>query len=1132
MEISEATVTVHIVDGGTLVGVDQGPIDLARGASTKIPMIVQNNESRANTTGTVTLTAPESTTFDGQTRIDASWRQVGNESWNPVSSIPLTNGRLSNDHKTITFDVNWVENHGAPEQYRYMLNVTADSDAPAGAGQMGFVFAGDSNKGDFRAAGKTTTNLEVAQPELSAEVESVDHNAGSATLVGKATPGATIVVGDQSTEVTESGDWELVVTDLTEGVNNLKVEQKIGDEVVNSKDLEVTINTAAVIGKDGTAVTLERGTSTKVEAQFTTQGSVSRPDAKVTFTAPEGTTFAEGQDTIQGSYRKPGEDWVNRSTTLTDGDLSMDGTTYTFTFKPSTSTWTLPDASLLRWNIEVETPAGAAEGTSSMNTKLVGTAVEGSFNATSTTQTTVDDSRPAAPSATGFFDTDVSAWAGVRGQGAANATIVVKNAAGEEITRTTTNSTGSYEVRIDPNKVGFGEQRLVVTQTVDDATSDGMDVTLDYGQNNPQFTSPTEGGSLPNRDFTLEGTGNAGGKIQVNGVDLRNDDEASIGSADVTDGRWTVRNTEVTLPNGPYQFWANQRTKGGKIVFKGLNVTMEQAKPAAPTATGFFDTDVSAWAGVRGQGAANATIVVKNAAGEEITRTTTNSTGSYEVRIDPNKVGFGEQRLVVTQTVDDATSDGMDVTLDYGQNNPQFTSPTEGGSLPNRDFTLEGTGNAGGKIQVNGVDLRNDDEASIGSADVTDGRWTVRNTEVTLPNGPYQFWANQRTKGGKIVFKGLNVTMEQAKPAAPTATEFFPEDIEQWASITGRGTVGATLTAKNAAGDTIAEMVIVNADGSYNLPIDPNKVGDGVQTLTVTQTLNGAPSDGIRVDMDYGYNTPTFTSPGESAVVANRNLTFTGTGNTGGRLQINGVDLSNDESARIGETTVANNTWTITNNQITLPTGFYQLWANQRTKGGKISFTGLNIQTVQAAPAAPTAVAFFGPTLDAWGGISGTGEVGAEIIVVDADHKEIARTTITDTRGTYNVGIDPSKVGWGEQRFTVTQTVSGVPSKGIVVSLDYGQQTAPTITSPTFGQQIDGSGELTFTGTGSNGSKIVLTGTDFTNDAAFGDTTVEDGRWSITSDLDLPAGNYQFWASERSQGGKYSLTAVDVNITD
>ncbi|WP_263092311.1 Ig-like domain-containing protein, partial [Curtobacterium sp. RIT-PI-V] len=121
--------------------------------------------------------------------------------------------------------------------------------------------------------------------------------------------------------------------------------------------------------------------------------------------------------------------------------------------------------------------------------------------------------------------------------------------------------------------------------------------------------------------------------------------------------------------------------------------TMEQAKPAAPTATGFFDTDVSAWAGVRGQGAANATIVVKNTAGEEIARTTANSTGSYEVRIDPNKVGFGEQQLTVTQTVDDATSDGMDVTLDYGQNNPQFTSPAEGGSLPNRDFTLEGTGN-------------------------------------------------------------------------------------------------------------------------------------------------------------------------------------------------------------------------------------------------------------------------------------------------------------------------------------------------------------------------------------------------------------------------------------------------------
>ncbi|WP_420369715.1 Ig-like domain-containing protein [Curtobacterium sp. L1-20] len=947
-DVDEKQVTVTIVEGGTVVGVDQGPIKLARGESTQIPMVVQNNEFRANWDGTVVLNAPQGTTFDGQTRIDADFGGANGATWEPIKSMPLTNGRLSNDDKTITFDADWASGHGAPEQYRYMVNVTADDDAAAGAGEMGFTFSGDSSKGDFRATGKTTTNLDVAKRDLSADVESVDHAAGTAVIGGTATPGATITIGDKSTEVAEDGSWSLEVDDLTNGQNPLMVEQKIGDEVIDTKDLVVTINDAAVIGQDVPTVTLERGETTEVETQFKTQGDVSHPDAKVTFTAPEGTTFADGQDTIQGGYKKPGDaDWTNRSVALTDGDLSMDGKTYTYTFKPTTSSWTLPDASLLRWGIDVETPANAAEGASSMSTTLIGTAVEGSFNATSATATTVADSGPAAPSATGFFDDDVAAWAGIRGQGAANATIVVKNTAGEQIASTTANGTGAYEVRIDPSKVGFGEQKLVVTQTVNEATSDGMDVTLDYGQNDPKFTSPTEGGSLPNRDFTLTGTGNAGGKISMNGVDLRNDDAAAIGSADVTDGRWTVRNTDITLPNGPYQFWAHQRTKGGKIAFAGLNVTMEQPKPAMPTANGYF-----------------------------------------------------------------------------------------------------------------------------------------------------------------------------------------PEDVALWAGIDGRGAVGATVTAKNAAGDVVADTVIVNADGSYNLAIDPNKVGDGKQELTVTQTVNGAPSDGIEVELDYGFNTPKFTSPSESSVVPNRNLTFTGTGNAGGRLQVNGVDLSDDATARIGEAKLTTDAWTITNNEITLPTGFYQLWATQQTKGGKIAFAGLNVQTVPAAPAAPTAVAFFGPTVETWGAIAGTGEVGAEIIVRDANDKEIARTEITEGRGTYTVGIDPSKVGWGEQRFTVTQTVGGVPSKGIIVSLDYGQQTAPTITSPTFGQRIDGSSELTFTGTGSTGSKVVLTGTDFTNDSAFGDTTVRDGRWSITSKLDLPAGNYQFWASERTQGGKWVLTAVDVNITD
>ena len=58
VEHDRKDVTVNLVEGGTLVGVDQGPIELPRGVTTDVPMVVQNNEARENVDGTVTLTAP------------------------------------------------------------------------------------------------------------------------------------------------------------------------------------------------------------------------------------------------------------------------------------------------------------------------------------------------------------------------------------------------------------------------------------------------------------------------------------------------------------------------------------------------------------------------------------------------------------------------------------------------------------------------------------------------------------------------------------------------------------------------------------------------------------------------------------------------------------------------------------------------------------------------------------------------------------------------------------------------------------------------------------------------------------------------------------------------------------------
>jgi hypothetical protein len=279
-DVDSKDLKVTIVEGGTVVGVDQGPIELMPAESTQVPMIVQNNESRANWNGTVTLTAPAGTTFDAQTRIDASWRPVGGSSWSAITSMPLTNGRLSNDGKTLTLDAKWVENHGAPEQYRYMVNVTADENAAASSGEMGFTFAGDSSKGDFRAQGKTTTTITPSVAAPTGSVTFSDDVTQKATVSGTGVDGATITLyaGDSTTAigtaVVNNGTWSTTIDPIGAGDQKIRIEQSGIDGV----------QTAETTAQYGAAVTLDRPGSSTVTPGLVTVTGAGQAETTVTIT--------------------------------------------------------------------------------------------------------------------------------------------------------------------------------------------------------------------------------------------------------------------------------------------------------------------------------------------------------------------------------------------------------------------------------------------------------------------------------------------------------------------------------------------------------------------------------------------------------------------------------------------------------------------------------------------------------------------------------------------------------------------------------------------------------------------------------------------------------------------------------
>ncbi|MEJ8285040.1 Ig-like domain-containing protein, partial [Curtobacterium citreum] len=252
-EHDRKTVSPTIIENGGFFGVDQGPIELERGESTQVPFVVENRESRTDAKGTVVLTAPDGTTFSEQDTVQGSWRRVGNTAWNASTSIPLTNGRLSNDNTTLTFDADWASERPADQQYRFMVGVTAGDEAPVGSSSMDFDFSGTSSKGDFRAQGKTTTTVadnEVPAPDALVvttprDGSTVDTN--RPVFSGTGDEGATIEIRDQddqliATTTVEDGAWSVPASaDLADGSYDVTVTQNPVTGAPSSVDVSFTV---------------------------------------------------------------------------------------------------------------------------------------------------------------------------------------------------------------------------------------------------------------------------------------------------------------------------------------------------------------------------------------------------------------------------------------------------------------------------------------------------------------------------------------------------------------------------------------------------------------------------------------------------------------------------------------------------------------------------------------------------------------------------------------------------------------------------------------------------------------------------------------------------------------------------
>jgi hypothetical protein len=1108
------------------------------------------------TNTTITVNAPSGSTFaSGQTTLTGAYKPSGG-TWSDSSSLTMTGtvnaagtqftGRMATPGSSFALH----DGH----QIRWGIDVVAGE--TAGTQNMAFSGAGTTNHGAFSFAGNSAVTVEAATTDLTAIVDRVDNAKREATLTGTATPGSLIKVNGETIATTAPlGNWVGTVEGLNPGSNTITVEQWNGQTKVDQVDVVVTIVDILEDGH-GPDTVLTRGGATEVFGHVGIAESFhSVNSGKVVFTAPAGTTFAADQDTITGSYRSAGGSWTEtQRLRLANGTLSEDGTKYTFTWS-SDSGITFPKDGDIRWGIKVNTPAKGTAIDDTLDYAVTGDSNKGTFAANGSTKTTA----PAPAENGGFLAAGVGDSATIEqgtsenvslGMKADAATtldgiteVTVTAPAGTTFASNLTKLSGSYKTAsgswtttpaldvtgtVSPDgrtftgtiaaadtafaagsearwtgKLAAATDASIGTRdlgfTVAGSTNLGSfsvagtsAITITKAEVAPVedlvVTTPANGSTVDTKRPVFSGTGDEGATIEIKGT------TRVVATTTVVDGKWSVP-SNIDLGDGTYALTATQTATSGDVQTKPISFTIKDTSGYVDlTAKGAFDADVTKPATISGAATTGGIVIVKDSLGNEIGRATA-ADGKYSIAIPPTAAHFGVNDFTVTQTVKGDVSKPVTVSLDYGTpKSINITSPTNGATVGKDGLTFTGTGENGARVDIRGS------VRAIATGTVADGTWSAPVT-VDLSSNIYNLWAVQTTKGGLTSNQAITVTIVDQTVAPLTATAAFnAQDENLPATISGNAQLDATVTVKNAAGKVIGTATATG--GKYSIAIDPKEATFGINTFTITQTAFGKESDPLTRTLDYGNPVaPVISTPANGATVDSGKVTFTGTGSSGANVEMRGM------VSAVGTGKVVNGTWTVETRE--LSANVYRLFAVQTTKGGLTQQVETMVTLEDKKTTELTAAGTFGAEVDVDATISGDAQTGASVVVKEGN---TVVKTVTAADSKYSVAIPATTSG--VRTFTVTQTVDGVVSAAKTVTLDYGTVTGVEVTSPSNGDVISDA-TVTFTGTGTPGAKVKVSGTT----SQLGTATVNAaGEWSVTLTRQLTPQDYTLFVKQTTKG--------------
>ncbi|WP_294237294.1 BapA/Bap/LapF family large adhesin [uncultured Sphingomonas sp.] len=622
-----------------------------------------------------------------------------------------------------------------------------------------------------------------------------------------------------------------------------------------------------------------------------------------------------------------------------------------------------------------------------------------------------DVTAPDAPVATISVDGSV-----VSGTGEPFATVTVRGPGGVVIGSAQVDANGSYAATLTPPQAN-GEVLSL------DQADRGGNVSASTSLTAPDITAPTGLTAAISGDGTIvSGQAEAGATVTIRDPSGQ---VIGTGTAGAT-GAYAVTLTTAQVNGEVLQ--ATQADAAGNVSAPSPAIAPDITPPAAP----LIALDATG-ANAIGTGEVGATVTLRDAGGTVIGTGVVEADGRFAVPLTPAQANGG----TVTATLTDAAGNVSPVVTVFA---PDITPPVAPiAALDATGTIVSGTGEAGATVTV-----RDANGAVLGSALVgTQGGYAVTLSAAQLDSQVLS--VTQADAAGNGSPATSIVALDRTPPAAPLGSVSG-----DGATLTGTGEVGAVVTVTDPVGLVLA-TVPVGADGSFGVTLSPPLTNGQILTLTQADAAGNVSAPGNATAPDL---IPNDTPLAPTATVAADGASVSGTGQAGTAITVRDAD------------------GTIIGTGIVAGDGSYTATLTTPQRNGEIvRVTQTDAEGDVSPPATATAPDLTPPalpaaTIDATGTVvSGTGEVGATVRVLDASGTQLGSATV-GAGGSYAVVLPTAQIN-GQALSVVQADVAGNTSPAAPL-------TAPDLTAPLAPTGLVAGDGTSLSGTGEVGATVTI----------------------------------------------------------